>query len=110
MTIYTMPRRPAALPIAPKAVDSVLLRELIANSSKLHGHALVLADRARWLQHAIERGTYYSKRELTMVQRHARTALAAARVHRDLGSDTLAALDRLTCFVRGEPMTTTMAA
>jgi hypothetical protein len=99
MTIYTMSRKPAALPVAPKAIAPELLQSLLRDSSLLHGYAVTLPSRCRELQRAILRGSWYSTGDLKRTQRICRTVLMAARTHRDLQPETLAALDLLTAFV-----------
>ncbi len=99
--IYTMSRRPAPLQPAPKAVDAALLHDLLADRAKLHGWAVTLPTRCAQLQRAILRGYWYSAADLRRTQKAARTVLAAARAHRDLQDETLAALDLVVAFCNG---------
>ena len=105
MPIYTMPRRPEPLPVAPKAVDAPLLRRLVASRSELHGLVVVLVPRCQFLQCSIGSGRWYSRKDLSITQRLCRTALKAARAHRDLSPETLAALDRMHGFCEAQDVT-----
>lgn len=99
--IYTLPARPAPLPVASAYVDRELLRQLLAEPSKIAAYAEILPDRCRHLQDAVARGGFYLKKELRAVQTQAQTVLKAARACRELTSHDLRNLDLLTAFVRG---------
>ena len=105
MPIYTMPRRPEPLPVAPKAVDAPLLRHLVASRSELHGLVVVLVPRCQFLQASVTTGRWYSRKDLSITQRLCRTALKAARAYRDLSPETLAALDRMHGFCEAQDVT-----
>jgi len=105
--MWTPPRKPLPLPVAPKTIDAALLHQLIADRAQLHGWAVTLVPRCAYVQRSVTRGGFYTRKELATVQRQSRTVLTAARAHRELDVDTLAALDGLTAFVSGITMTGT---
>ena len=105
--MWTPPRKALPLPVAPKTIDPALLHQLLKDRAQLHGWAVTLVPRCAQLQRSVTRGGFFTRKELATVQRQSRTVLMAARAHRELDVDTLAALDGLTAFVSGITMTGT---
>lgn len=102
--ITDLPRRHAPLPVASRAIDSALLQQLVADAALLHGWAVALVPVARSLQQRCGHGSWYSRRELSTVQRQCRTLLRASRAHRQLADETLVALDLAHAFCEGLDM------
>lgn len=105
--IYTMPRKPAALPVASSYVDRALLAELVASPHKVTAYAEAIWPQCASLQRSVARGGFYTRKSLRQMQILSQTVLRAARACRDLTPDDLRNLDRLHAFVRGIQIGTT---
>ncbi|WP_395663243.1 hypothetical protein [Aestuariivirga sp.] len=103
--MWELPRKPLVTPVAGRAINRDRLQLLVADQHALHAWAVTLAPRCAHIQRKATKADFYTRRELSALQRQARTVLMAARAHRDLADETLAALDRLKAFCNGIDMT-----
>ncbi len=104
MPIYTMPRKPAALPVGYsfRLVDQTLLRTLLNEPSKAVATAVVLQDHAHALRKRVHRGGFCTKAEVHRTRVAAATAVAALRALRLSNEEAHRAADSLACFLRDE--------